>query len=156
MSATTIVALDGPDGGPSAFSLTIDGKPTGKGRPRHGQGRTWTPRATVLAEREVRAAWEQAGRPRLEGPVSLTVELHVERPRGHFTSRGELSAEGHRHPYPERQKPDADNALKLVMDALNTRAWRDDVQVVLALVSRRWATRAATRVEAHEVLPTHA
>ena len=99
----------------------------------------------------MRAAWERAGEPRLDGAVALTVELHVERPAGHFTSRGELSAEGRRHPHPERQKPDADNALKLVMDALNTRAWRDDVQVVRAVVSRAWATRAATRVEAHEV-----
>lgn len=129
-----------------SFTLMIPGRPTGKGRARHGQGRTFTPRETTLAENEIRRVWQHVGEPRIDGPVRLTVDLAVTRPRGHYTTTGELSAEGLRHPLPYRQKPDVDNALKLVMDALNTLAWRDDVEVVKAAVSRLWAPNPYTLV----------
>ena len=135
----------------SGFSFTIPGQPTGKGRPRFGNGRTFTDGATVRAESDVLACWQAAGEPRLDGPVALRVALIVERPKGHFRSDGvSLSAEGARHLLPDNQKPDVDNALKLVMDGLNRRAWRDDVQVVDVYVTRSWGARAETRVEAHE------
>lgn len=121
--------------------LVIDGQPVGKGRPRFVKqtGRTYTPRATQLAESEIRRAWEEADRPRLdEGPIDLHVRLAVARPKGHYTTKGDLSAAGQRAPFPAAQKPDVDNALKLVMDALNKRAWRDDVQIISATVARRW------------------
>jgi Holliday junction resolvase RusA-like endonuclease len=108
-----------------------------------------------VAERVVRAAWEGVGEPRLEGAIYLDVSLHHERPAGHFTKAGALSAEGARHPWPDTKKPDVDNALKLVMDALNTRAWRDDKQVVRATVIRCWALRAHTLVQARRAPAPH-
>jgi Holliday junction resolvase RusA-like endonuclease len=129
------------------FQLIVPGAPQGKQRARHGQGRTWTPRETLLAEQEIRRAWEEAGCPRVAGPVEVTVQLGVTRPRSHATSKGRLSAEGRRNPEPHRQKPDVDNALKLVMDALNTRAWADDVQVVDASVTRLWAREPFTLID---------
>ncbi len=120
--------------------LELTGKPEGKGRPRFGQGgRVFTPNATKLAEGRVIDAWTNAGQPRLDGAVQLDVMLHVARPQGHYRKDGELSAEGLRKPLPTK-KPDVDNALKLVMDALNGRAYRDDVDVVDARVGRRWAS----------------
>jgi Holliday junction resolvase RusA-like endonuclease len=132
------------------FCLLIPGKPTGKGRARHGAGRTFTPRETTLAEETIRAIWRDEGSPRIEGPVELTVELCVTRPRSHYTAKGSLSTEGKRHAKPSRQKPDVDNALKLVMDALNTLAWRDDVEIVSATVRRLWAAAPHTNVLARE------
>jgi Holliday junction resolvase RusA-like endonuclease len=136
----------------SAFTLRIEGKPVGKGRPRFGQGRTWTPRETVLAEQEIRRAWEEAGAPRLEGALKILVLLRVTRPQSHYTSSGGLSAQGRRHVFPHRQKPDTDNALKLVMDALNTRAWADDVQIVDATVVREWAEVPSTLIDVQELV----
>jgi Holliday junction resolvase RusA-like endonuclease len=135
----------------SGFSFLVLGRPQGKGRARHGQGRTFTPRETTLAEQGIRAAWEQAGAVRLDGPITLHVLLGVTRPQSHYRKDGSLSAEGARHPQPERKKPDVDNALKLVMDALNTRAWGDDVQVIQAQVERLWDSREYTRVIARAV-----
>jgi Holliday junction resolvase RusA-like endonuclease len=135
----------------TGFQFTVPGRPQGKGRPRHGQGRTFTPRETVLAEQTIRAGWQTAGSVRLDGPITLHVLLGVTRPLGHFKKDGTLSAEGARNPQPSRKKPDVDNALKLVMDALNTRAWADDVQIVQAQVERLWDTREYTRVIAHRV-----
>lgn len=137
----------------TGFTLTIIGPPVGKARPRvvrhPGQPvRAITPVKTILAEQEVRRAWEQAGEPRLpDGPVVLRMLLVVERPGGHYKRTGGLSAEGLRHPLPDRKKPDVDNALKLVMDSLNGRAWTDDVRVVHAEVRRVWGDQAKTVVD---------
>ncbi len=134
----------------SSFQIIVPGRPTGKARPRIVKGRAFTPRATELAENEIRRAWQEAGQPRLEGALAVLVTLRVTRPRGHFNAKGELNAEGLRNPHPARQKPDVDNALKLVMDALNGCAWRDDVQVVDATVVRRWDEVESTSVLASE------
>jgi Holliday junction resolvase RusA-like endonuclease len=135
---------------PVNFQFTVPGRPTGKARARIVKGRAYTPRETELAENEIRRAWQGIGAPRLEGPICLQVGLCVTRPRGHFNSKGELNAEGRRHPRPSRQKPDVDNALKLVMDALNTRAWHDDVQITDASVYRVWDEKDQTLIFAEE------
>jgi Holliday junction resolvase RusA-like endonuclease len=130
----------------------ILGDPEGKGRPKFGNGRVYTPRRTELAEGEIRRAWEERGAPRLDGPLSVRVTLIVERPRGHYRADGvTLSAEGLRHPLPDTRKPDVDNALKLVLDALNKRAWTDDVRVVEAYVRRCWGPRARTEIEVRTI-----
>lgn len=133
------------------FTLTVMGKATGKGRPRFVRktGRTFTPQETMTAENEVRRLWEEAGSPRLEGPVRLLIRVVAERPKGHFRKGGGLNTAGERCPIPT-VKPDLDNALKLVMDALNTRAWKDDVQVAEVGMRREWGDRACTVIRASE------
>ena len=127
--------------GTAPVTLVIQGSPTGKDRPRMNRktGAVFTPKQTKLAEAVIIDAWRAAGEPRIEeGPLRMEVELVVSRPKGHYRKDGQLNTEGLRHPYP-RRKPDVDNAIKLVMDALNRRAYRDDVDVVDARVIRRWA-----------------
>lgn len=135
------------------FELMVPGKPKGKQRARHGQGRTFKPRDTLLAESEIRRAWQEIGSPRLEGALRVELILTVTRPAGHLTTRGELSAEGRRMLFPHRQKPDVDNALKLACDALNGLAYGDDVQIVEAIVYRRWGVVPATYLTVAEVAP---
>jgi Holliday junction resolvase RusA-like endonuclease len=120
--------------------LKVDGKPTGKGRPRFvkATGRTYTPGDTARAENRVQLAWIDAGRPRIDGPVWMTVIAVLERPKSHYRVNGTLNAQGQRHPIPVR-KPDVDNLLKLAMDALQGHAYGDDVNVMSAQVMRRWA-----------------
>jgi Holliday junction resolvase RusA-like endonuclease len=132
-----------------SFTLLIEGQPQGKGRPKFGGGRAWTPKATKLAEGEVVRQWEEAGKPRLPDGCGLRIEimLYVVRPGGHYKQNGELSAEGHRFPTPYATKPDVDNALKLVMDALNKKAYRDDVRIVSSVVDRLWADWPATKIK---------
>jgi Holliday junction resolvase RusA-like endonuclease len=138
-----------------SIRLELSGRPEGKGRPRFGKdGRVFTPHATKLAEGRVIDAWVNAGEPRLDGPINLMLQLEVTRPKDHYTTKGELSAKGQRMLYPTGKKPDVDNALKLVMDALNRRAYRDDVDVVMAFVERVWSTdgweRTVVTVSAYE------
>lgn len=133
------------------MELYVPGRPVGKGRPRFGKGRTWTPTATVTAENEIRSVWREAGSPTLEGPISLSVTFEVTRPKAHYTSKGDLSMTGQRMVYPYRQKPDLDNAVKLVADSLNGLAWRDDVEIVWLFAGRAWAEVPGTRIKATEL-----
>lgn len=129
------------------IDFDVLGAPRGKNRPRFGNGRTYTDKETTLAENEIRAAWREAGALRVPDGLAISMEiwLYTERPAGHFKKDGSLSAEGARHLCP-RRKPDVDNAAKLVMDALNGLAYRDDVDIVHLHVWRAWSTPAATRI----------
>lgn len=129
--------------------LVLSGQPKGQKRVRHQGKGHWHDKDQKLAEGEVIRKWEEAGSPRLPDKTALRVELtlYISRPASHFKADGSFSAEGLRHPYPENKKPDVDNALKLVMDALNKRAYRDDVQIVTASVERIWADWPATKIK---------
>ncbi len=124
------------------FTITVPGEPRGKGRPRFSRrnGAAYTPADTVSAEEQIRGVWHRAGEPRLEGPLLIDVVAVFRRPANHWNRKGFLTAAGERQPFPCKT-PDADNVLKLVEDALNAHAWADDKQIVVAHVSKRWATR---------------
>lgn len=134
----------------NGFVLRLDGQPKGKPRARFRPGQKPYPdKLQKLAEGEVRRAWEQAGRPRLpDVALILDVTLTVTRPAGHFKRDWSLSAEGERCPFPHRQKPDLDNCLKLICDALNTLAWRDDVRFVEMYARRVWGEWPGTVIRA--------
>lgn len=123
-------------------SILIPGPPTGKARPRFNRqtGRTYTPAESVSAEDRVREAWRAAGQPGpYFDPMAVAVSVVIARPKGHYRVDGlRLNAQGERQPIPVR-KPDLDNILKGVCDALNGCLWRDDQQVAHASITRRWA-----------------
>jgi Holliday junction resolvase RusA-like endonuclease len=126
----------------TSFSLVIDGQPKGQPRPRFtSNGHPYADKKQRLAEGEIRRAWENEGSPRLpDGPLRLSLHLAVARPASHFKRDGSLSAAGEREPWPMRSKPDLDNAIKLVLDALGTLAFRDDVRFVDVHATREWST----------------
>jgi Holliday junction resolvase RusA-like endonuclease len=125
------------------IELRVEGRPTGKGRPkfsRHGDSvRVHTPAPTVRAEGRVQLAWIDAGRPRLpDGPVRAGIVVTVNRPKSHWKTDGTLTATGRRSAVPT-SRPDIDNILKLVGDALNGHAYHDDALIYYAHIERRWA-----------------
>lgn len=135
--------------------LVVLDAPTGKGRPRFNgrTGRAYTPTKTTNAEARIRFAWEQAGGPQLpaDTPISAAIDLYVGRPMAHFKQNGTLTTVGQRQPVPYRQKPDVDNAAKLILDALEKYAYPRDVAIVELSVRRHWTTTNADppRVEIH-------
>jgi crossover junction endodeoxyribonuclease RusA len=134
------------------FTLRIPGEARGKERPRHANGRTYTPAQTVLAENRIYSVWKSEGEPRLpDGPVAIELEIGVVRPESHWNAKRVLTKEGLRNYQPFRKKPDLDNALKLVMDALNKCAWTDDVRVVNAHVYRVWSDQPYTLLNARSL-----
>lgn len=99
-------------------------KIVGKQRPRFVNGRAYTPKATKEAERAIRTAWlKQVGGAfaGYRGPFRIRVEAYQELPK---------SAAKRREGEQWVCRPDADNVLKLVVDALNGAAFADDGQCV--------------------------
>lgn len=101
----------------------------GKARPRFScRGHAYTPAETRNAERAVLAAFlhetgRREGDPPLFAAGPVAVEVAVFMPLPKRVPKREESR-------PYTVKPDADNVAKLVLDALNGHAWRDDSQVV--------------------------
>ncbi len=126
--------------------LRISGAARGKARTRPRPGATgdasrfMKPKGDRIAEAVIIDAWKQQGEPRMEEDVAIRilVVIATPRPQGHYKKNGTLSIEGVRQPVPRKRKPDLDNALKLVFDALNKRAYRDDVLVAEVGAIRRW------------------
>lgn len=133
--------------------ITIPGELRGKGRPRFtargGFARAFTDAKTANAETWVKAcAVDQAGATPIEGPVSINVAISVHVPAS-WSKRKTLDAlAGATWP---TSKPDLDNCVKLIADALNGIVWRDDKQIVRMVVSKRYAERAETVLQVAEV-----
>lgn len=111
-------------------SFTVPGEPTSKARPRvTRKGNTYTPASTVRAEEAVRSAYLVAGHGMIAGPDQVV--------SAHFTF--------HRY---ERMVRDADNLIKVVLDALNGIAYPDDSQAESGSWQTEWVdVRADARTE---------
>lgn len=99
----------------------------------------FTPAKTVAYESLIALAAQQAmaGAPLLTGPVSLRIEMfHPIRPSWSKKKQADALANVVRPTI----KCDADNCMKAVCDALNGVAWKDDVQVVDAMISKRFSS----------------
>ncbi len=104
-----------------SYTLRVDSPPRSKGRPRVlPNGRTYTPRATVKAEKVISDAWEFAGFPKLDGPLKVAIEFDK---NGMLITVQEVQ-------HNSSLRADIDNLAKTVLDALNGIAYGDDKQVV--------------------------
>jgi Holliday junction resolvase RusA-like endonuclease len=106
--------------------FTVPGVPMGKQRPRHGNGTTYTPTKTVNYETFIKEIYATEVKQMLTGPLSLTVIAFFPIPKGTSKKKQQMMLDneiGH------TKKPDIDNILKIVMDALNSIAYTDDSQI---------------------------
>lgn len=137
------------------IKLKVSGNAATKQRPRFNKatGQVHQPPSNIISENDVRAVWREEGEPRMPDDMALGIEMSivVVRPKGHFKKDGSLSTEGLKHPFPDNKKPDLDNALKLVCDALNSRAYRDDVRFVRAALERDWGEWPTTYIRIYTV-----
>lgn len=117
-----------------AVSFFVPCEPRGKQRHRTGRGRMYTPQKTVDAERAI--AWEAkkafGSRKPLEGAASLIVGALFAYPKS-WSLKQRVKA--------KTSKPDIDNVVKLVKDALKGVAWKDDAQVVYLQAGKFYTTQ---------------
>ena len=111
----------------------------GKGRVRFVRqtGRTYTPDATAQSMYDVRDAYLRAAGG-ASAPKGTPVRVWVQTWRPLPRSRPKRVEWEH-----DTFKPDADNQLKLILDALNGVAWADDTQVTDVELHKHARTRAA-------------
>lgn len=117
----------------------------GKQRPRHCGKVTYTPKQTRDFERLVLDAFERErdGYGVASEHVPVHVSIETWRPIPKSRPKSVVSE-------PDTFKPDGDNITKLILDALNGRAWHDDSQVVELHVTKHDRTRSSgtiTRVD---------
>lgn len=109
--------------------VVFDGEPVGKARPRLGKGRVYTPAKTASFETALGwcARLAMRGRPLLDGPLRVDVQATF----AHEPTR----------------KPDADNVLKAVCDAMEGVVFANDAAVVDVHVVKVQGTRPGLRIE---------
>lgn len=136
------------------ITFTIPGEPEGKGRPRFARVgsavRTFTPEKTRAYEDRVRLAYRGAAHGMMFGdkPVMLTVTAYYATPSSASRKRQDALIGK-----PCAKKPDADNVLKAIADALNGVAYDDDKQVVVSVVEKRWEHYGRVDVAITDCLP---
>ena len=131
------------------LTIRVPGEIRGKGRPRfRRQGnfvRTHPDPKTASAEIWVRAcAIDQVGQPCLAGPLTLAVAITVPIPPSWPKRKQKDALAGIVRP---TGKPDADNTLKLLADALNKVVWQDDAQLVDVRVVKTYGAEPGAVLE---------
>lgn len=109
------------------LKATITGEPIAKGRPQFFGGHAVTPAKTRKAEERTAEEWiRQAGAVPLIGSVKMDIAFFLETPKS--WSRKQQAAANRREIRPVK-RPDLDNLIKLIQDALNGIAYHDDKQI---------------------------
>lgn len=135
----------------SKISLIIPGKPLGKQRPRVlKNGITYTPKETVNYETLIKELYIiQHFRKQLEGPIKMHIRAYFSIPKGVSKRKKEEMIAGKIRPV---KKPDIDNIIKIIADALNGLAYRDDNQIVECTIEKYFSDEERVEIVIEEVL----
>lgn len=133
--------------------FTVYGEPKGKGRPQFTRtGHAYTPERTKSYEAEIVAAFrrEFPDFVRWEKGVPLRVRIKAVYgiPQSDSGLMAARKASGEIRP---TKKPDADNVEKVILDALNGIAWRDDAQIVDIRTVKEYGWQPCVTVEIDEI-----
>lgn len=132
--------------------FTLPLVPRGQGRPcfaRVGRSgvRAYTPARTRRAADDVMILAARYSPPSpIEGPIELRVIATFARPAS-WSAKRRAAAVFH------ESRPDLDNVVKLVADALTRtgRYWRDDAQIARIVAEKRYGDASGIEVEIREV-----
>ena len=132
--------------------FTIPGKPKGKGRPKFARRgnfvKTYTPEATVNYENWVKLCYQAAEQSSISGEIQVEIQCYFEIPESIKGKKRELYLSGEIRP---TKKPDLDNIMKCVTDALNEIAYQDDKQIVEASIEKYYSEEPRVEIEICEL-----
>lgn len=112
------------------ITFTVPGEPRGKGRPRFSKnGHAYTDSETKAYENKIIAYYRKAhGAARTADTAFVTVDVIAYLPIPKGATKTQAAGMAEKKILPSR-KPDVDNILKVVLDALNGVAYKDDARV---------------------------
>lgn len=129
--------MDRVDRVTDSISFCVRGEPKGKGRPRFTRsGHAYTPKDTIGYENRIRQAYHTAGNPMMMGDIGMEIKAYYGIPKSRSNRIKAEMAEGKIRP---TKKPDADNVIKVIADALNGIAYHDDSQIVEVQLEKWYA-----------------
>ena len=129
--------------------ITVPGQPQGKGRARvclrGGYARAYTPDSTAAYENLIKLAYGNRGISVV--PVELAVTAYYRIPKAFSKRKRNEALSGLVRP---QTKPDIDNVVKVVCDALNKVAYNDDTQVVKIVAEKYYGETPGIVIEIKE------
>ncbi len=133
------------------LNLTVPGVPAAKQRARVCKtGFSYTPKKTLNYETFVRElfAVQYPGFIPLEGPVLLRVRAFFPIPGGASKRDRQLMESG---TLVRDKRPDVDNLVKIIGDALNGLAFRDDGQIAVLEAKKLYGSNPRLEVEVERI-----
>lgn len=120
------------------YEFFVPGKPFGKQRPRVTRtGHAYTPDQTVMYENLVKTAFLQQYPDCVPGGGPVFIEIGAAFPVPQSWPKKKQAQALARKIYPG--KTDIDNIMKIIQDALNNVAYKDDAQIYSAYVLKFYA-----------------
>ncbi|MBG0220426.1 RusA family crossover junction endodeoxyribonuclease, partial [Clostridioides difficile] len=118
--------------------LVIDGEPVGKERPRMNTyaKRTYTPNKTRDYEELIRWLYQSKVKHCFTGYIKMTLRCYYSIAKSNSKKVKEQKRNNVLRP---SKKPDIDNVVKIVADALNEIAYKDDTQIVEVVASKYYS-----------------
>ena len=124
--------------------LEIPGEPIGKARPRVSKFGSYTPKKTKNYETFVKELFfAKHGQVLLEGPLEVEIKAYFKIPKSVSKKRREEMINGQITP---TKKPDIDNVIKGIADALNDIAYEDDKQIVRVIAEKYYSEKPRAEV----------
>lgn len=136
------------------MKFTIPGEPCGKARPRvvhNGNfSRAYTPEKTVNYETLVKLEYQrQCGGAYISaGGIHMSIIARCAIPNSASKRKAQAMLDGAIRP---TKKPDCDNIIKIICDALNGIAYKDDAQIISVSIEKRYSVMPSVEVALQEV-----
>ena len=136
------------------IKFTVPGIPKGKERPRvcriNGRSLTYTPKQTTQYEKLVRASYTAVSKIFFDKdtPLEISIIALFSIPKSVGKKLKNSMLTGDILPI---KKPDSDNIVKIILDALNGVAYWDDSQVCRVYFEKIYAEKPETKVIIKEI-----
>lgn len=135
------------------IEFTVEGEPKGKERPRFGnRGQVYTPDKTATYENQIKIAYyEQCGNAKFaeESQLELFVKAYYKIPKNTSKKKKQTMLSGEIRP---TKKPDGDNILKAVADALNGVCYKDDKCLIKMSIEKFYSDMPRIEVVVKEAI----
>lgn len=136
------------------MEFEVIGAPVGKRRPKfstvHGYAQAIKPKEDVIYENLVKLSFQQA-KPSdynlFDKAVKMTISACFAIPKSFSKKKQKEALEGTIRPL---TKPDADNIAKIICDALNDIAYKDDTQIIELTITKRYASEPKVKITLDE------
>ncbi len=136
------------------MEFEVIGAPVGKRRPKfsmiHGYAQAIKPKEDVIYENLVKLSFQQA-KPNdynlFDKAVKMTILAYFAIPKSFSKKKQNEALEGKLRPL---TKPDADNIAKIICDALNDIAYKDDTQIVELTIIKQYASEPKVKITLSE------
>ena len=130
------------------MEIVIPVQPVSKGRPRFANGHAYTPQKTRDYEELVQFIAKRSIKQPLTGAIRLKVSFYLPIPKSWPETKKQAAMDRQIVP---TTKPDVDNLLKTIMDALNGGIGYNDDKQVVEIIAEKWYGKPRTVIRLEEL-----